>query len=293
MINDRTLAFARSTLVLDRDGFPECDNRALIYATLQALRGTGDPDLYAELVTERFLAGANERYAVHIEPILQQVPAGTFRMGTDPRDARHFCGESPRHVVELSAFAVSRVPVTNEMFALLDRSRAAVGASEQRVPAVNVTWFDAVVFAAWVGCRLPSEAEWEYSCGAGSEADWCCGTAENLPDYAWYSENSGDRAHPVGTRVPNALGLFDLHGNVWEWCQDDYSAGYYARAPARNPVNEDAAQGGTRDQHTHKVARGGGYLALEEMCRTRFRLHDPAEYWAPDLGFRVAAGTKG
>jgi formylglycine-generating enzyme required for sulfatase activity len=88
----------------------------------------------------------------------------------------------------------------------------------------------------------------------------------------------------VATREPNALGLFDFHGNVWEWCEDDYAADFYGRAPLSDPIN----YGPEVSRHTHKVSRGGGFLALAEMCRTRFRLHDPAEFWAPDLGFRLA-----
>jgi formylglycine-generating enzyme required for sulfatase activity len=285
MIRDRTGTDARSILALDRAGYPVCRDRARIYTALRAVRRAGDPDLIAN----GFLAGVAARLAEHIRPLLTRIDAATFVMGTDTAKQGHFCGEVPGHRVELSVYAVTRVQVTNRLFALLDPDRAGC-ASAADLPVTDVTWFDAAVFADWVGCRLPTEAEWEYACGCGDPAQWSCGAAERLPDVAWYSENAGGRPHPVGTREPNAAGLYDMHGNAWEWCQDDYDADWYAHSPVRDPVNGGtwAASAGPA---THKVARGGGYLALEEMCRTRFRLHDPAEYWAPDLGFRLVAGS--
>jgi len=292
VIGDRVVAYASPRLALDRAGFPACPDRAEIYGALQAVRRTGDADAITELVDQGFLAGAGERFGGHVAPLLRRIPPGRFQMGTPAGELRHFCGESPRHEVELPALAISRVPVTNQLFGLLDPARAAGSADQRQLPVVDVSWFDAVVFAAWVGCRLPSEAEWEYACGGGADSQWCCDTADRLPQFAWYSENSQDRPHPVGTREPNQLGLFDLHGNAWEWCQDDYAADFYARSPVRAPVNDDPARPAEATGQTHKVARGGGFYALDEMCRTRFRLHDPARYSALDLGFRIVASER-
>ncbi|WP_020670781.1 SUMF1/EgtB/PvdO family nonheme iron enzyme [Amycolatopsis nigrescens] len=283
---DRVIEEAREVLALDRAGFPVCDDSGRIFAALRALERAEDQGPFQELVAEGFLAGADERYHRFVERDMRELGGRAFLMGTDPADARHFCGETPCHHVELSRFLLSAVAVTNELFALFEPGRLELSGQGAVVPAVDVTWFDAAVFARWMGCRLPTEAEWEFACGAGGDGQWCC-PEEELGRYAWYSENSERYAHPVGTKQANSLGLFDLHGNVWEWCQDDYLADFYARSPSRDPV---AGTEATEHTETHKVSRGGGFLALTEMCRTRYRLHDPADYSAPDLGFRLARG---
>jgi formylglycine-generating enzyme len=223
-----------------------------------------------------------ERYAEYIAETMREIPATSFAMGTEKSATRHFCGEAPQHEVELSPFAISNVPVTNELFALLDERRRDISAADRSKPVTDVTWYDAVTFAAWMGCRLPTEAEWEFACGAGAPYEWCCSDERELPRHAWFSENARGKLHPAGQREPNALGLFDLHGNVWEWCWDAYEQDYYALAPRRDPLHS------KRDPHTHRVCRGGSMHALAEMCRTRYRFHEPPDFWAADLGFRLA-----
>jgi formylglycine-generating enzyme required for sulfatase activity len=230
-------------------------------------------------------AGAAERFAEHVEPLLRTVPAGSFVMGTDPAAARHFCGETPRHEVVLSEFRIARVPVTNRLYALFDPRRAELPRDDLDKPVVDVSWFDATRFTRWMGCRLPTEAEWERACGAGAAGEWCCEREADLPRHAWFSETSQGELHEVGRLEPNALGLFDMHGNVWEWVVDAYDAGFYARSPRRDPVLDPAPDSGA-----DRVCRGGSLHSLSEMCRTRYRLHDPPELWAFDLGFRLAAG---
>ena len=283
---DHVISEAREVLALDRKGLPVCGDSLRIFTMLRALERLDDDHAVGELATEGFLAHATERYHLVIEPHLRPVDGGRFEMGTEAGRARHFCGETPRHTVDLSRFMLSEFTVTNDMFALLDPRRLAVPNATGTTPVVDVTWFDAAVFAQWVGCRLPTEAEWEFACAAGTTGEWCS-TEANLPRYAWYSENADGYLHTVGTREPNLLGLFDMHGNVWEWCQDSYSADYYARSPVRNPVNDDFLSRAM--EGTHKVSRGGSFLALTEMCRVRYRLHDPAMYFSTDLGFRLAA----
>ena len=261
---------------------------------------TGDrADLSARLLTEVELflqgmdapassvaelqQGADERYAEHVLPLMVSIEGGRFEMGTEPHDAAHFCGETPRHTVELSPYTLSAVPVTNELYGLFDPRRRGLPAAERRLPAVDVTWVEAVLFATWVGCSLPTEAEWEHACGAGSSSEWCCGSREEeLRRHAWYSESSGGHMHEVATREPNGLGLFDLHGNVWEWCADTYADDFYERSPMEDPMNV-SLDGAVAS----KVCRGGSFHALAEMCRTRYRQHEPSDSWASDLGFRL------
>jgi formylglycine-generating enzyme required for sulfatase activity/proteasome lid subunit RPN8/RPN11 len=274
----------RAALELDAHRRPKCRDSAEIWRAVRGL--AGDPESYREFVVDGFLADAEERYHDHVERDMVSLGGTTFEMGSAPEEVRHFCGETPRHEVRLSRFLLSRFTVTKGLYALFDRGVEPV-AGERDLPAVNVSWFDAAVAALWFGCRLPTEAEWEFACGAGSAEQWCC-PAQDLGEFAWYSENAGKIPHPVGTRKPNSWGLHDLHGNVWEWCQDDYLPDFYGVSPVVDPVATPTSAGTRLAPVPHKVSRGGGFLALTEMCRTRYRLHDPAGYRATDLGFRLA-----
>lgn len=280
------IAQARQLLRLDHAGLPEYHDHQAIYAALHAL--AGHSDALRELVTNGFLRESAQRFERYIAPQLAPLAGGRFQMGTDPLHAsgRHFCGEAPAHQVELSPLSMMRVPVTNELFGVFDTRWLDVPARDRHKPATGMTWFAATVFALWMGCRLPTEAEWEYACGAGSEGEWSCQDESVLPRYAWYSENAQGSTHPVGTRTANAFGLFDFHGNVWEWCQDDYEQGFYASSPLTDPLNVASPSAAV-----HKVCRGGSLHALAEMCRTRYRFHEPADFLAQDLGCRLATGV--
>jgi formylglycine-generating enzyme required for sulfatase activity len=129
--------------------------------------------------------------------------------------------------------------------------------------------------------QLPTEAQWEYACRAGSKTRYCFGDDEKqLGDYAWYSKNSGNKTHPVGEKKPNAWGLYDMHGNVWEWCQDWWKDGYYKESPVDDPTG--AATGSFR------VIRGGFWDYPARYCRSAFRGLDGPGRRHYDRGFRVS-----
>ncbi len=208
-------------------------------------------------------------------------------MGTNYAEARHFCGEIPRHDVNLSPFHIAQKPITNELFSLFHERWLDVPARDRQKPATKMTWFDATVFAMWMGCRLPTEAEWEFACGGRSKGEWCCEDERMLSRYAWYSENSKGTTHTVGTREANSFGLYDLHGNVWEWCQDNYDQDYYSSSLVVDPANVSPVPDSMTAYPFDKVCRGGSVHALSEMCRTRYRFHESADFLAEDLGFRL------
>jgi formylglycine-generating enzyme required for sulfatase activity len=288
-VSAHTFRDAREALRLDSSGHPRClDGREVLQA-LSVIAAMGGEDAADEIVRNGFLAGARERYAVHVEPQMRVVRGAGFTMGSDAGGIPYFQGESPPHHVTLADFAICAVPVTNALYALFDPGRDLPRAMDDH-PVVDLTWYDAALCATWFGCLLPTEAQWEYSCGAGSPQEWCCAGAD-LPRYGWYSENAGGTAHPVATRAANALGLFDFHGLVWEWCRDDYDVAFYSRTPAQDPVNLVPADGHGANSQRHKATRGGSFCSLAEMCRTRFRFHEPAGFWADDLGFRMVSNT--
>jgi formylglycine-generating enzyme required for sulfatase activity len=217
--------------------------------------------------------GSPDQRRIHGEILggLVPIPPGDCPYGADP--VEHEPGTSRR----VDAFRMHRWQVTNEMYEAFDpshRDRRWPGKhplfegrpEADRCPVVSVTWHDAWCFAVWCGCRLPTELEWEHACRAGSADRWCFGNDEaELKEYAWYDENSEEATHPVGRLRENGNGLFDVHGNVWEWCDSRSSPG----APVR-------------------VLRGGSWGGLGWFCRSALR-----GYWPllrlQFIGFRLAA----
>ena len=156
-------------------------------------------------------------------------------------------------------------------------------------PVEQVSWEDCEAWLKRLGdihpqmqAALPSEAQWEYACRAGSTGAYCFGDSEEeLEEYAWYQKNSESTTHPVGRKLPNAWGLFDVHGNVWEWCEDDYRE--YTRKRAIDPVGP--------SKGTDRVVRGGSWFYparyLLSACRFRF---DPGGR-SNVLGFRLLSSA--
>jgi len=213
------------------------------------------------------------------------VGPGTFMMGTDGGG-----NEVPRHQVNITRpFYLGKYEVTQEQW------QAAMGTNPSKFkgpknPVEQVRWEDCQGFLARLGekvpgpaFRLPTEAEWEYACRAGSEGKYGFGGAEVLlPDYAWTSQNSDDKTHPVGQKKSSAWGLYDMHGNVWEWCADWYENGYYAKSPPRDPPGP--ASGSSR------VLRGGSWDDDPDHARAAYR-HDVASpLHSSFIGLRCARG---
>jgi formylglycine-generating enzyme required for sulfatase activity len=157
-------------------------------------------------------------------------------------------------------------------------------------PVERVSWDDCQAFlgklnekygSAGVKFSLPTEAQWEYACRAGSTTRYSFGDDEkSLGEYAWYAGNSGGRTHPVGEKKPNAFGLYDMHGNVWEWCVDWYRSIYYANSPADDP------RGFATD--SHRVGRSGGWDNPAGSCRSANRGDSRPGDRGSNLGFRVS-----
>jgi formylglycine-generating enzyme required for sulfatase activity len=130
------------------------------------------------------------------------------------------------------------------------------------------------------GYRLPTEAEWEYACRAGSATAYFFGdTPSKLGDYAWYDKNSGGHPRPVGQKQPNRWGLFDICGNVWEWCNDFYKVDYYQEAPRQDPKGPKEGE--------NKVLRGGAWRFSVESCRSGYRYNENPGYADVCFGYDI------
>jgi formylglycine-generating enzyme required for sulfatase activity len=113
---------------------------------------------------------------------------------------------------------------------------------------------------------LPTEAEWEYACKAGTDGAYDFGAAANLRQFSWCAENSEEKTHPVGQKKPNRWGIYDLYGNVSEWCEDVYSPSYYKNSPTKDPVGPPSP-----GKDVQRVMRGGSWKSTPDMCRATFR----------------------
>ena len=220
-------------------------------------------------------------------PEMVYLPGGRFKMGDK--------FESPIHEVTLDHFAIGRYPVT---FAEYDKFCEATGKEKpndykdgrERRPVLDVSWEDAQAYCRWLSEQtgedytLPTEAEWEYACRAESESAWCFGDSDkDLKKYAWYDKNAGGKTHPVGEKEPNKFGLYDMHGNVWEWVND-----WYAEYPSEPQINPTGPEGGSV-----RVIRGGSWNFSARDCRSAIRnRYDPAIRFV-NLGFRLARRIPG
>jgi formylglycine-generating enzyme required for sulfatase activity len=214
------------------------------------------------------------------------LPAGEFLMGSD----RGNTDESPVHKVKLSAFLIDKFEVTQEMFAQAQLPNPSHWQDNPKRPVERVRWRDAKQYCNerslleklkpcynektadfdcdyWAnGYRLPTEAEWEYACRAGTGGPYDFTSADKIRQFAWFADNAADKTHPVGEKKPNRWGIFDLYGNVSEWCEDVYSPAYYRTSA---PVDPPGPPNPGKD--VMRVMRGGSWKASADMCRTTFR----------------------
>ncbi len=222
-----------------------------------------------------------------------RIPAGTFQMGSSTGDD----DERPVHAVRISkAFELGTYEVTQAQW------QQVMGSNPSRfkgdnLPVESVSWDDVQQFITRLnarepgaGYRLPTEAEWEYAARAGSSAAYSFGdNVQQLGIYAWYGENAGGTTHPVGQKQPNAWGLYDLHGNVWEWVQDIYDSAAYKQRAAAGAAAVDPAVGaaGAAAAGAQRVIRGGSWRHGTGGCRAADRNNADPGYRGGNLGFRL------
>lgn len=221
------------------------------------------------------------------------LPEGEFNMGSERGDF----DERPVHRVRVSAFAIGKYPVTNAEYARFLEANPGQPVPEYwttsqfndpRQPVVGVSWEEAQAFCRWAGARLLTEAEWEYACRAGTTTEFSFGDEPKaLQDYGWFGENSGGHAHPVGEKKPNPWGLHDMHGNVWEWCEDAWNVKAYKTRASGVISDPHVTSKDTGKDDLYRVLRGGSWFNDADGCRSAYRFgwRPGARYYG--IGFRV------
>jgi formylglycine-generating enzyme required for sulfatase activity len=222
-------------------------------------------------------------------PVMVEIPAGEFIMGENERDKFATDTERPAHRVKIaSAFALGKFPVTVGEFRKFRNEHSMLEASE--LPVARVSWDDAVAYCKWLSetsgrsYRLPSEAEWEYACRAGSRGPFPGGDEISSDDANFLYDESGARVGigkrtALGVFPPNSFGLHDMQGNVCEWVADSWHADY-AGAPVDGAVWTSA--------DSSRVIRGGAWDYLPRLLRSSWRDWRLAKQRADNIGFRVA-----
>ena len=224
------------------------------------------------------------------------IPGGNCQMGSN-----YITRERPIHKVKVDSFLLAKYPVTNKLYlAFAQQFREHVpqwmeeirwfnikidtrklyriqGLTDENNPVVGVSWHNAYAFCSHYGFSLPTEAQWDYACRAGSSKDYYWGDTVD-GDYLWYHDNSNGTTHKVGQKKPNAFGLYDMNGNVWEWCADWFQLYYDRKRPSDNPTGP--------EEGSQRVVRGGSWQDFDWCSRLSNRTrHSPIRRKAT-FGFR-------
>ena len=240
------------------------------------------------------LAGNNARFKVFVLPpgmvfvegsrlmktvtghgsSVYSVAFSNFQMGSNSGES----DEKPIHTVTVSSFFMDKTEVTQAQYKkVMGRNPSGFSGCDD-CPVEKVSWHDAVAYANKVGKRLPTEAEWEYAARGGNKSKGYKYSGSNGIDaVGWYDRNSNSKTHPVAQKQPNELGLYDMSGNVWEWCSDWY--GSYSSSPQNNPQGPNSGE--------YRVRRGGSWYGSGSICRVALRYRDSPDDRYGNLGFRL------
>ncbi|MCE5249931.1 SUMF1/EgtB/PvdO family nonheme iron enzyme [bacterium] len=258
---------------------------------------TGNSTTTVTMDDEKHVTANFQKIPESTEIIMIPISGGTFQMGQSGV-------AEPVHTVTLSSFEMGKYEVTQGQYKSIIGTNPSNFTGDDTFPVEQVSWFDAIKFCNALstkegldkcydegtgscdftknGYRLPTEAEWEYACRAGTTTPYYTGTSESdLANAGWYSGNSENRTHPAGRKTPNAWGLYDMHGNVWEWCNDWY--GSYRSTNENDPVGPETG--------SNRIGRGGSWYANGASCHAAFRNDILPNTYDHHTGFRVVRGA--
>ena len=223
----------------------------------------------------------------HLEMV--DIPAGKFNMGSNEYE-----DEKPIHEVIVPAFQIGKYPVTQAQYQAVMGNNPSRFSGNPQNPVESVTWFNAQAFCEKLSqltgknYRLPTETEWEYACRAGTETLFSFGDdRDKLGDYAWFDGNSNNTTHPVGEKRPNPWGIYDMHGNVWEWCADQYHQSYATKPDNIKENGSIAWRDNNITNASSIIRRGGSWCRDPLVCSSAYRGRSVAEICNHDIGFRV------
>jgi formylglycine-generating enzyme required for sulfatase activity len=256
----------------------------IIILTLAGVRGVSAADIGAEVV-----AGIR----------MVSIPAGRFVMGTYRADDPWLTNSRPVLLVEVGSFQLSATEITQAQYQQVTGRNPSLMMGEENRPAEQVSWYDAITFCNMLsekaglepcydlesescdctksGFRLPAEREWEYACRAGTTTSFCTGsTQRSIMRTGWFSGNAEGTTHPVARKQPNAWGLYDMHGNVWEWCDDLFRSYDQRLKRVANRLIQS------------RVIRGGGWHSPPDNCASAYRHRARPDFCLSMVGFRIA-----
>ena len=220
-----------------------------------------------------------------------QVEGGTFEMGSNYGES----DEKPVHDVTLDGYWIAETEVTQALW------KAVMGKDEgwsddlgkgSDYPVYNVSYYDAIDFCEKLNeltdykynFRLPTEAEWEYAARGGNKSNgYKYSGSDDIGSVAWYQENSNRSTHPVKSKKCNELGLYDMSGNLWEWCSDRYSSSYYSHSPSKNPTGPNHGD--------YRVLRGGSWNYYKWDCQVTYRHNYDPDHGFDSGGFRIVSSS--
>ena len=249
-------------------------------------RGAADPTAPFDHVGLRLCLSTEPSFTVNgVSFDMVEVEGGTFTMGATAEQTGVFGDEKPTHQVTLPSYYIGKTEVTQELW------QAVMGSNPSNfkgtnLPVEKVSWEDCKTFIAKLNAltgknfRLPTEAEWEFAARGGNKSRGYkyCGS-NTLSDVAWYVDNSDNKTHPVAAKTPNELGIYDMSGNVLEWCNDWYSSSYYTSESQTNPTGPDSG--------SSRVRRGGSWNYSENTCRVSRRGNTTPSFRYNYLGLRL------
>ncbi len=230
-----------------------------------------------------FIFNKNEEQINFLDNQIQMVfvKGGTFQMGSNIED-----DEKPIHSVTVSDFYIGKYEVTQKLWKEIMGNNPSDFKGDN-LPVEKVSWNDIQDFLKKLNkktgknFRLPTEAEWEYAARGGNKSrNYKYSGSNNIDDVAWYDNNSDNETHTVGSKKSNELGIYDMSGNVWEWCSDWYDGNYYSKSPKENPTGPTAG--------SYRVLRGGSWFSSAKSCRPANRNYNTPDNSNASIGFRFA-----
>ena len=238
---------------------------------------------YPEFISDKVVFEIRGTPDNKIEIQFEIIKGGSYTMGTRDGDDN----TKPTHRVTLNDFYIGKYEITQEQWLKIMGTNPSLHRNCPTCPVENVTYTDILKFIEKLNrqntgfyYRLPTEAEWEFAASSGKTKDRELFSGNNSAEpVAWYVANSAGSTHPVGEKAPNDFGIYDLSGNVSEWCSDFYSPLYYKLSPEKNPPGPES--GGSR------VVRGGSWNQAANSCRTTNRQYEVQTFKSPNIGLRL------